>query len=135
MAAQLTEGMRRLLKEKAYCQIATMMPDGSPHLTETWVDTDGQHILINTAEGRQKERNIRRDARVAVNVIDPATDYRILTVRGRVAEITTEGADANIDHLAYKYLGQEKYPNRQAGEVRVILKIVPERILVAQGLD
>jgi len=65
MAAELTAGMQKLLKEKAYCQIATLMPDGSPQLTETWVDTDGQHILINTAEGRQKVRNVRRDPRVA----------------------------------------------------------------------
>ena len=135
MAAELTAGMQKLLKERVYCQIATLMPDGSPQLTETWVDTDVQHVLINTDEGRQKVRNIRRDPRVAVNVIDPSSDYRILTVRGYVAEITTDGADEMIDHLAFKYLGQEKYPMRQPGEVRVILKIVPEKVVAAQGLD
>jgi PPOX class probable F420-dependent enzyme len=135
MAGQLTAGMQKLLKEKAYCQIATVMPDGSPQITETWVDTDGQHILINTARGRQKERNIRRDPRVAVQVIDPATDYRIFSVRGRVTEITTDGADALIDQLAKKYLGQDKYPNRQPGEVRVILKIAPDKIIMARGLE
>ena len=135
MAAELTAGMQKLLKEKAYCQIATVMPDGSPQLTETWVDTDGEHILINTAEGRQKTRNVRRDPRVAVQVIDPATDHRIFSVRGRVVEVTTDGADAMIDQLAKKYLGVDSYPNRQSGEVRVILKIQPEKVVMAQGLD
>lgn len=135
MAAQLTDGMQKLLKEKAYCQIATVMPDGSPQLTETWVETDGRHILINTAEGRQKERNVRRDPRVAVQVLDPANDYRIFSVRGRVVEVTTDGADAMIDQLARKYLGQESYPFRQPGEKRVILKILPEKVVMAQGVD
>lgn len=135
MAAVLTAGMVQLLKEKSYCQLATIMPDGSPQLTETWVDTDGQHILINTAESRQKARNARRDPRVAVQVFDPASDYRIFAVRGRVAEITREGADAMIDQLAKKYLGQDTYPFRQPDEVRVILKILPEKIVMSQGLD
>jgi PPOX class probable F420-dependent enzyme len=134
MAAELSPGLQKLLSEPAYCQIATLMPDGSPQITQTWVDTDGQHILINTGEGRQKVRNVRRDPRVAVNVVDPANAYRIASVRGRVAEITTNGADENIDKLAFKYLGQEKYPFRQPGEVRVILKIVPDKIN-AMGLD
>src|SRR5690242_2435288 len=104
MAGQLTPGMVKLLKEKTYCQIATLMPDGSPQITETWVDTDGEHILINTAQGRQKERNVRRDPRVAVQVIDPANDHRLFSVRGRVTEVTTDGADALIDQLAKKYI-------------------------------
>lgn len=135
MAAELSAGMQKLLREKAYCQIATVMPDGSPQITETWVETDGQHILINTAEGRQKVRNVRRDPRVAVNVIDPATDFRIFSVRGRVAEITTDGADAMIDQLASKYLGQETYPYRQPTETRVILKIAVDKVVMTQGLD
>ena len=135
MAAELTAGMEKLLREKAYCQIATTMPDGSPQLTETWVDTDGQHILINTAQGRQKERNVRRDPRVAVQVFEPNNDYRIFSVRGRVVEITEEGADAMIDRLAKKYLGLDAYPMRQADEVRVILKILPDKVIMAQGLD
>ena len=135
MAAQLTAGMEKLLREKAYCQIATTMPDGSPQLTETWVDTDGQHILINTAQGRQKERNVRRDPRVAVQVFEPNNDYRIFSVRGRVVEITEDGADAMIDRLAKKYLGLDSYPMRQPGEVRVILKILPDKVIMDQGLD
>lgn len=135
MAAQLTAGMEKLLREKAYCQIATTMPDGSPQLTETWVDTDGQHILINTAQGRQKERNVRRDPRVAVQVFEPNNDYRIFSVRGRVVEITEDGADAMIDRLAKKYLGVDTYPMRQPNEVRVLLKILPDKVIMAQGLD
>jgi len=135
MAAQLTAEMEKLLREKAYCQIATTMPDGSPQLTETWVDTDGQHILINTAQGRQKERNVRRDPRVAVQVFEPNNDYRIFSVRGRVVEITEDGADAMIDRLAKKYLGVDTYPMRQPNEVRVILKILPDKVIMAQGLD
>jgi len=135
MAAELTAGMEKLLREKAYCQIATTMPDGSPQLTETGVDTDGQHILINTSQGRQKERNVRRDPRVAVQVFEPNNDYRIFSVRGRVVEITEDGADAMIDRLAKKYLGLDTYPMRQPGEVRVILKILPDKVIMAQGLD
>ena len=135
MAAELTAGMEKLLREKAYCQIATTMPDGSPQLTETWVDTDGRHILINTSQGRQKERNVRRDPRVAVQVFEPNNDYRIFSVRGRVVEITEDGADAMIDRLAKKYLGLDTYPMRQPGEVRVILKILPDKVIMAQGLD
>jgi len=135
MGVQLTAGMQTLLKEKAYCQIATLMPDGSPRITETWVDTDGQHILINTAQGRQKERNVRRDPRVAVQVMDPAKDHRIVSVRGRVTAIATDGADALIDQLAKKYLGQDTYPFRRPGEVRVTLKITPEKVIMAEGLE
>src|SRR5579871_3548262 len=123
MAVQLTPGMQKLLREPAYCQITTLMPDGSPQITQTWVDTDGQYILINTAQGRQKERNVRRDPRVAVNVVDPTNAWRIFSVRGRVVDVTTDGADDSIDQLAKKYIGQDKYPFRQAGEVRVLLKI------------
>lgn len=134
MAAQLSSGFQKLLREPAFCEIATIMPDGSPQITQTWVDTDGEHILINTSETRQKTRNVQRDPRVAVNVVDPANQYRIASVRGRVVEVTTEGADDQIDRLAHKYLGQERYPFRNPAEVRVILKIAPEKIN-AQGLD
>jgi PPOX class probable F420-dependent enzyme len=104
------------------------MPDGSPQVTQVWVDTDGEHILINTAEGRQKERNVRRDPRVAVNVVDPANAWRIAMVRGRVVDVTTAGADQLIDELAKKYLNEETYPFRRPEEVRVTLKILPEKI-------
>jgi PPOX class probable F420-dependent enzyme len=134
MAAELSPGFQKLLREVAFCQLATLMPDGSPHLTQVWVDTDGRHILINTAQGRQKVRNVRRDPRVAVNVVDPTNAWRITSVRGRVVEMTTAGADQLIDQLAKKYIGADTYPFRQPGEVRVTLKIAAERINAA-GLD
>lgn len=134
MAAAISAGFQKLLREPAFCEIATIMPDGSPQITQTWVDTDGTHILINTADTRQKTRNVRRDPRVAVNVVDPANAWRIASVRGNVVDVTTEGADEHIDKLAFKYLGVEKYPRRRADEVRVILKIAPEKIN-SSGLD
>jgi len=134
MAAQLSPGFQKLLREPAYCEIATLMPDGSPQITQVWVDTDGDHILVNTSQSRQKTRNVQRDPRVAVNVVDPKNAWRIASVRGRVVDVTMEGADELIDRLAYKYIGQEKYPFRQPGDVRVILKIAPEKVNET-GLD
>ena len=128
MAAALSAGFQKLLREPAYCQVATLMPDGSPQLTQTWVDTDGEHILINTFEGSQKSRNVRRDPRVAVNVVDPTQAWRIANVRGRVVAVTTEGADRHIDQLARKYLGAETYPFRRPDQMRIILKIAAEKI-------
>ena len=128
MAAALSAGFQKLLREPAYCQVATLMPDGSPQLTQTWVDTDGEHILINTFDGSQKSRNVRRDPRVAVNVVDPTQAWRIANVRGRVVAVTTEGADRHIDQLARKYLGAETYPFRRPDQVRIILKIAAEKI-------
>ena len=128
MNETLSAGLVKLLHEPVHCQIATLTLDGSPQLTQTWVETDGQHVLINTSESRQKTKNVRRDPRVAVNVVDPSNPWRLATIRGRVVEIAREGADEQIDALAKKYLGQEKYPWRNPQEVRVTLKILPEKI-------
>ena len=134
MPEAISPGFKRLLREPAYCQVSTLMPDGSPQITQVWVDTDGEHILINTFEGSQKLRNVRRDPRVAVNVVDTANAWRIAAVRGRVVDTTTEGADAFIDQLANKYLGVDSYPNRRPDQVRITVKISPEKIR-AIGLD
>jgi len=115
-----------LFKKKAFASLATLMPDGRPQVTPVWCDWDGQHILFNSARGRQKDRNVRRDPHVAVALMDPENPYRYLEVRGTVVEITEEGADAHIDKMAKKYLGVDKYPYGQPGEVRVIYKIRPE---------
>ncbi len=128
MPQTISPGFKKLMREPAYCQLATLMPDGSPQNTQVWVETDGQHILVNTAEGRQKVKNVRCDPRVAVNVVDPTNAWRIASVRGRVVDVTTEGADQLIDDLAKKYLDEDTYPFRQPGEVRLTLKILPERI-------
>ncbi|HLA97813.1 MAG TPA: PPOX class F420-dependent oxidoreductase [Anaerolineales bacterium] len=115
-----------LFSKKAFAHLATLMPDGSPQVTPVWVDYQDGFVLVNSARGRQKDRNMRRDARVAIAILDPDNPYRYLQVRGRVVEITEVGADAHIDKMALKYLGREKYPNRRPGEIRVIYKIQPE---------
>jgi PPOX class probable F420-dependent enzyme len=115
-----------LFKKKAFAHLATLMPDGSPQVTPVWVDFDGQNVVINTAAGRQKDKNLQRDGRVALSIADPDNPYRYLEVRGRVVQRTVEGADQHIDAMAKKYLDKDKYPFRQAGEVRVIYKIAPQ---------
>jgi len=126
LADQLPEAAQKLFREPNFAHLATIMPDGSPQVTPVWVDVDEKFILVNTAEGRQKPKNIRRDPRVAIDVTSREDPYRMVTVRGRVVEVTNEGADAHIDKLAKKYLGQDKYPFRAPGERRVIFKIEPE---------
>ena len=128
MAGQMREGVKKLFKEANIGHLATVMPDGSPQVTPLWVDFDGEHILVNTAEGRQKPRNIRRDPRVAISVTREGSPYAYAQVRGRVVEVTREGAEEHIDRLAKKYLGRDRYPWRQPGEQRIILKIVPEHV-------
>ena len=116
-----------LFKKKAFAHLATLMADGDPQSTPVWVDYDGQNVVINTAEGRQKDKNMQRDGRVAMSITDPDNPYRYLEVRGHVVERTHTGADQHIDAMAKKYLGQDKYPYRRPGEVRVIYKVAPER--------
>ena len=117
-----------LLQKPAFANLATLNPDGSPQVTPVWFDYDGTNLLINTARGRMKDRNLRRDPRVAVSITDPENPYRYVGIQGRVSEMTETGADAHIDKLAKKYLNKDKYPFRAPGEVRVLLKIVPEKI-------
>jgi PPOX class probable F420-dependent enzyme len=104
------------------------MPDGSPQVSILWVDSDGEHILVNTGEGRVKPDNIRRDPRVAIAINDSENPYKTAMVRGVVVEETHDGAEEHIDRMAKKYLGQDKYPFRQPGEQRVVFKIKPEHI-------
>jgi len=115
-------------KGKNLASIATTMKDGSPQVSNTWIDSDGTHIIFNTAEGRLKTNNLRRDGRVAVAIVDSENPYRQVMIRGRVVENTREGASENVDKLAQKYLGVDKYPYTEPGEVRVIFKILPEHI-------
>jgi PPOX class probable F420-dependent enzyme len=128
MPATLPEGVRKLFQEPNYAHIATLMPDGSPQVSAVWVGIDGDRILVNTAEGRAKPRNVRRDPRVAVSITRQDNPYSTATIRGRVVEITREGADAHIDKLAKKYLGQDRYPFRSTAEQRLILVIEPEHV-------
>jgi PPOX class probable F420-dependent enzyme len=126
MAGEIPEKYRDLFNKRAFASLTTLMPDGSPQTTPVWVDIDGDQVIFNSAKGRQKDKNVRRDPRVALAIVDPDNPYRYLEVRGKVSEITEEGADAHIDRMAKKYLDQDKYPYRQPGEVRVMYKIRPE---------
>lgn len=128
MATSIPEQFRDLLTKKAFANLATLMPDGSPQVTPVWFDYDGSHVRVNSAKGRVKDKNMRRNGLVALAIQDPDNPYRYLAVRGRVEEISEAGADAHIDALAKKYLGQDRYPYRQPGEVRVIYRIRPERV-------
>jgi len=131
MPASIPASHRDLFEKPNFGHLATLMPDGSPQVTPVWVDIDGDTILINTAEGRVKTRNLDRDGRVAISVADQQNPYRYIQVRGRVVARTHEGADAQIDRLAKKYLGQDRYPFRQPGEQRVIFRIQPEHVQVS----
>ena len=116
-----------LFEKKAFGNLATIMPNGTPQVTPVWLDWDGTHILINSARGRQKDKNMKKNSAVAVSILDPDNPYRYLEVRGKVSEITEEGADEHIDKMAKKYIGQDRYPWRQPGEIRVLYKITPEK--------
>jgi PPOX class probable F420-dependent enzyme len=111
--------------KKAFASLATVMPDGSPQVTPVWFDYQDGKVRVNTARGRVKDRNMTKNARVALDVMDPDNPYRHVQIRGVVADATEEGADAHIDSLTKKYLGQDKYPFRRPNEVRVIYTIQP----------
>jgi PPOX class probable F420-dependent enzyme len=128
MAASVPDNFKDLFQKKAFANLATVMPDGSPQVTPVWFDWDGSHIRINSAKGRVKDRNMRRTPKVALAILDPDNPYRHLAVRGRVVEMTEQGADDHIDALAKKYLGQDRYPYGRPGEVRVIYVIQPESV-------
>lgn len=128
MAAVIPDQYKDLLQKKAFANLGTVMKDGSPQVTPVWFDDDGTHIRVNTAKGRWKDKNMRNRPKVALSILDPDNPYRYMQIRGTVVEVTENGADDHIDSLAKKYLGQEKYPFRQPGEVRVIYKIAIERV-------
>jgi PPOX class probable F420-dependent enzyme len=125
----LPENLIDLLRQPSICFVTTLMPDGSPQITETWVDTDGKHIIINTVQGFQKVRNVQRDARVAIAVADPANPSRYIAVRGRVLDLTEHGAAEHIDQLAQKYLGRPYPWFGGRDQIRVIMKIEAEKII------
>jgi PPOX class probable F420-dependent enzyme len=124
----LPDDLLDLLGRPSLCFVATTMPDGSPQLTQTWVGTDGVHIVINTPDHSQKARNVGRDPHVAVNIVDPENTRRYFAVRGRVIATTTEGGAENIDELSQKYLGRP-YPNFGGGsETRMIITIEADSV-------
>ena len=123
----LTESQAQLFVEPNIGIVATTRRDGSVQMTPVWIDTDGEHVIFNTAEGRAKPKNLRRDPHVSVCVVDRNDPYRWVSVSGR-AELTQEGAVAHIDKLAKKYRGKDEYGVPE-GEVRVIVRVTPERIV------
>lgn len=126
MAANIPEKYQDLFEKKAFAHLATVMPDGTPQVTPVWVDYDGNHVLVNSARGRRKDKNMERNPAVSLSIMDPDNPYRYLEVRGRVVEITEEGAEEHIDKMAKKYMGLDKYPLRQPDEQRVLYKIEPQ---------
>lgn len=130
MLDKVPQSHQDLLKDetKAFAVLATLMNNGSPQITPIWFNTDGKHILLNSSEGRVKDRNMRAHPEVALAILDPKNPYRYIQIRGRVAEITNEGAEEHIDALAYKYTGLLKYDGRAPGMVRVTYKILPIKV-------
>ena len=121
--------IRRLFEGKNFAFVSTVMKDGYPQITPTWIDIEDGNIIVNTAIGRIKQKNVSRDPRLSIALIDQNNSYDMVTVRGKVIEqITGEPAEKHIDRLAKKYLGKDKYPGRSPGEKRVILKVKPERV-------
>ncbi|HEY7286981.1 MAG TPA: PPOX class F420-dependent oxidoreductase [Vicinamibacterales bacterium] len=128
MAAAIPSSHTDLFKKIAFANLATINADGTPQVTPVWIDWDGKNLLVNTAQGRVKDRNLRRNPKVAISIMDPDNPYRHLAIQGRVVNVTTEGADAHIDKMAKKYMGKDSYPFRTPTEVRVLYTIEPEKV-------
>jgi PPOX class probable F420-dependent enzyme len=125
--AQLTDDQAKLFKDTNFAHLATIRSDGTVQVTPIWVDWDDGHIVFNTAKGRQKEKNLRRDPRLTVEVTSHMNPYQYVSVRG-TAEFVEEGADELIDKLAKKYMDVDQYPFRQEGEERITIRVTPEKI-------
>lgn len=128
ISREIDESVLSLLTGKNFAFVATLMKDGSPQITPTWIDFYGKAILINTAEGRVKQKNLSRDPRIAISIVDHNNPYNMVTIRGKVMEQTSEGADEHIDKLTKRYLGFDNYPYRSPTEKRIIIKILPENV-------
>lgn len=127
MAITLSEKARRLLNGKNFVSVATTRKDGSPQVTPAWVEYDGTHIILNSEEKRAKVKNLERDPRVSLAVVNQENPYEYAQIEGRVVEITAKGGAEGIDKLAQKYIGQETYPWNKPGDVRVVIKIEPSK--------
>jgi len=126
--AQIEGRSRELLEQPNFCFVATVRRDGTPHVTPVWVDVEGDEVVLNSAKGRAWPRNLERDPRVTLTVADRDNPYEYVSIRGRLASETTDGADDHINAMAKKYLGQDEYPFRQPGEERIIIRITPEKV-------
>lgn len=132
--ASIPADFRDLFEKGTFAHLATLLPNGAPHVTPVWVDhdPDTDRLLVNTERGRRKEKNAQNDPRVAISMTDPDNPYRMLSVRGEVYEITTDGARDHIDELAKRYMGADEYPNPIQTE-RVILSISPDHVTSMEG--
>jgi PPOX class probable F420-dependent enzyme len=126
--AAIPDEAKPLFQGKNFAHVATLNSDGSPQVSAVWVGLDGDRITFNTAEGRMKTKNLQRDGRVAISITNEENPYENLIVQGKVVEMTHDGADADIDALAKRYIGADSYPFRQPGEERVLVKIEPEKV-------
>ncbi len=125
---KLPESVKKLIDEPNIAFFATLMKDGSPQVTPVWVDRENDFILVNTAEGRIKANNVKRDPRVAISIADRNNPYSMSTIRGKVVDITEEGADSHIDKMAKKYTGQDRYAWKKQTEKRIIIKIEASKV-------
>ncbi|ADD05652.1 putative F420-dependent oxidoreductase [Natrialba magadii ATCC 43099] len=132
--ASIPDDFQDLFEKETFAHVATLLPGGAPHVTPVWIDydADADRLLVNTERDRRKEKNARHDVRVAVSMTDPDNPYRMLSVTGRVDEVTTENAREHIDELARRYMDVEEYPNPIETE-RVIISIEPERVSHFEG--
>jgi len=129
--AEIPESFHDLFERKSFAHFATKMPDGTPHVTPVWVsyDADRGHVLVNTARGRRKERNVANDPQVGVEIMDPDDPYRYVSVRGAVVEVTEDGAIEHIDELTRRYFGEDEYPHKgEERGPRVTIRIAPDAV-------
>jgi PPOX class probable F420-dependent enzyme len=133
MSTSIEGRAEELLRGRNFAHIGTLRADGSVQVSPTWVDVQDGRVALNTAEGRAWPRNLERDPRITLEVQNFENPYEYLEIRGRVAERTHEGADEHIDMLAKKYLDVDKYPTRQPGEQRVIIRVEPDYVKVLGG--
>ena len=131
MAENIPEKALDLFQKPLLAHLATVMPDGTPQVTPVWVDFDGTHALINTSKNRQKALNMDRQPKVGLDIVDSDNPWHWLSIRGHIAESTEEGANDHIDKMAKKYTGRDKYTNHQPNDVRVIYKIVTDRVIAS----
>ena len=133
MAEKIPDDATHLLEGQHFAHVATLMEDGSPQVTPVWIGREGDIVTFNTAKGRLKEKNLKRDPRVAISIVDAENPYIPLVIQGKVVEMTEEGADDDIDALAKRYLDEDSYPFRQPGEERIIVKIEPDKATYSNG--
>lgn len=133
MAPGIDGRNRELLEARNFCHVATLDNDGRPYVAVVWVDVNGEDVLLNSAEGRAWPEHLRRDPRLTLTVVNSENPYEYVTIRGRVVEMTHDGADEHIDKMAKKYFGVDEYPARAPGEVRVLIRVRPEKVSRRDG--